>query len=233
MGHRRTSDIGNHRHWTLDIDIDIGHRLQTPPLLVVSWTCKKNSMETWPPVLKVTKSSTFGVFFSPKKAILEQNPPLLVFFFLKILHFWLRKLENPPLLVFFSQNPPLLVTKTWKTSTFFFFLMDFSLKPEKPPLLVVSQYGLFFKTWKTSTFGGFLLKSEDFVQNRLPILHFWCFFFSKILHFWLRKLEKLFFFLQNLKILYFWLRKLEKLPLLVFFLSQNGFFFKTSTSNLT
>ena len=129
----------------------------------------------------------------PKKAILEQNPPLLVFFFLKILHFWLRKLEKPPL--------------------FFFFLMDFSLKPEKPPLLVVSQYGLFFKTWKTSTFGGFLLKSEDFDQNRLPILHFWCFFFSKILH--------------------FWLRKLGKLPLLVFFLSQNGFFFKTSTSNLT
>ena len=29
----------------------------------------------------------------------------------------------------------------------------------------------------------FLLKTEDFVQNRLPILHFWCFFFSKILHF--------------------------------------------------
>ena len=85
-----------------------------------------------------------------------------------ILHFWLRKK------VYSEQNPPLLVTKTWKTSplgVFFFFFIRF-----------------FVKTWKTSTFGGFLLKSEDFVQNRLPILHFWCFFFSKILHFWLRKL---------------------------------------------
>jgi len=73
-----------------------------------------------------TKSSTFGAFF------------------LKILHFWLRKLEKPP---------PFFIR-------------------------------FFVKTWKTSTFGGFLLKSEDFVQNRLPILHFWCFFFSKIFHFW-------------------------------------------------
>ena len=166
------------------------YRLQNPPLLVF--------------------------FFFPKKAILEQNPPLLVFFSLKILHFWLRKLEKPPHWVFFffffSKSSP-FGYENLKTPPFFFFLMDFSLKPEKPPLLVVSQYGLFFKTWKTSTFGGFLLKSEDFDQNRLPILHFWCFFFSKILH--------------------FWLRKLGKLPLLVFFLSQNGFFFKTSTSNLT
>ena len=87
-----------------------------------------------------------------------------------------------------TSNPPLLVTKKslfWtKSSTLgyenlknlhfgsFFFFIRF-----------------FVKTWKTSTFGGFLLKSEDFVQNRLPILHFWCFFFSKILHFWLRKLS--------------------------------------------
>ena len=118
-----------------------------------------------------------------------------------------------------EQNPPLLVLFFSKSSTFgyenlknlhfgsFFFFIRF-----------------FVKTWKTSTFGGFLLKSEDFVQNRLPILHFWCFFFSKILHFWLRKLEKLFFFLQNLKILYFWLRKLEKLPLLVFFFVSKWIF---------
>merc|ERR1711884_718693 len=49
-----------------------------------------------------TKSSTFGAFF------------------LKILHFWLRKLEKPPLWEFF-----------------FFFLLDFLSKLEKPPLLVV------------------------------------------------------------------------------------------------
>ena len=83
-----------------------------------------------------------------------------------------------------EQNPPLLVLFFSKSSTFgyenlknlhfgsFFFFIRF-----------------FVKTWKTSTFGGFLLKSEDFVQNGLPILHFWWFFFSKILHFWLRKLS--------------------------------------------
>ena len=146
MGHR-TSDIGYHRHWTLDIGhrtststSDIGHRTSDIgyKLLHFWWfpgLVKKNSMETWPPVLKVTKSSTFGVFFSPKKAILEQNPPLLVFFFLKILHFWLRKLEKPPL--------------------FFFFFN-----------------GFFFKTWKTSTFGGFSIWT--FLQN-LKNLHFWWF----------------------------------------------------------
>ena len=153
MGHG-TSDIGYHRHWTLDIGhrtststSDIGHRTSDIgyKLLHFWWfpgLVKKNSMETWPPVLKVTKSSTFGVFFFSKKGYFGT--------------------KSSTFGVFFSQNPPLLVTKTWKTSTFFFFfLMDFSSKPEKPPLLVT-------KTWKTSTFGVFFVSKWIFLQN----LHF-------------------------------------------------------------
>ena len=51
-----------------------------------------------------TKSSTFGAFF------------------LKILHFWLRKLEKPPLWEFFFFFIRFFV-KTWKTSTFGGFLL--------------------------------------------------------------------------------------------------------------
>ena len=72
-----------------------------------------------------------------------------------------------------EQNPPLLVLFFSKSSTFGY---------ENLKNLHFGSFFFFFirffvKTWKTSTFGGFLLKSEDFVQNRLPILHFWCFFF--------------------------------------------------------
>ena len=150
-------------------------------------------------VTMVTKSSTFGgflqdiLFLETTESVMhswlsctlychvmhsfQQNPPLLVtktwnsstfgVFFLKILHFWLRKLEKPPF--------------------FFFFLMDFSLKPEKPPLLVVSQYGLFFKTWKTSTFGVFFLQNPPvLVTKTWKTSTFGVFFVSK----WI--------FLQNL-----------------------------------
>ena len=72
-----------------------------------------------------------------------------------------------------EQNPPLLVLFFSKSSTFGY---------ENLKNLHFGSFFFFFirffvKTWKTSTFGGFLLKSEDFVQNRLPILHFWWFFF--------------------------------------------------------
>ena len=78
-----------------------------------------------------TKSSTFGAFF------------------LKILHFWLRKLEKPPL---------------WEV--FFFFLLDFLSKLEKPPLLVVffSKVRISFRIdFQSSTFGVFFSpKSSTF-----------------------------------------------------------------------
>ena len=82
-----------------------------------------------------TKSSTFGAFF------------------LKILHFWLRKLEKPPL---------------WE---FFFFLLDFLSKLEKPPLLVVffSKVRISFRIdFQSSTFGGFFSpKSSTFGYENL------------------------------------------------------------------
>ena len=144
MGHR-TSDIGNHRHWTLDI----GHRTSTSDIgykLLHFWwfpgLVKKTLWRHDRPYLRLQNPPLLVFFFSPKKAILEQNPPLLVFFFLKILHFWLRKLEKPPLF-FFSFNG--FFFKTWKTSTFgyenlknFHFWCFFCLKMDfssKPPLL--------------------------------------------------------------------------------------------------
>ena len=84
-----------------------------------------------------TKSSTFGAFF------------------LKILHFWLRKLEKPPL---------------WE---FFFFLLDFLSKLEKPPLLVVffSKVRISFRIdFQSSTFGVFFSpKSSTFGYENLDL----------------------------------------------------------------
>ena len=153
------------------------------------------------------QSSTFGY---EKKSILN-----------KILHSWLRKLEKPPL---------------WE---FFFFLLDFLSKLEKPPLLVVffSKVRISFRIdFQSSTFGVFFFSKKDYFGTKSSTFGV---FFSQnhpllVTKTW--KTSTFFFlriFLQNLKNLHFWLRKLEKLPLLVFFLSQNGFFFKTSTSNLT
>ena len=55
-----------------------------------------------------TKSSTFGAFF------------------LKILHFWLRKLEKPPLLVVFFSKVRISFRIDFQSSTFgvFFFLQN-------------------------------------------------------------------------------------------------------------
>ena len=126
MGHR-TSDIGNHRHWTLDI----GHRTSTSDIgykLLHFWwfpgLVKKTLWRHDRPYLRLQNPPLLVFFFSPKKAILEQNPPLLVFFFLKILHFWLRKLENPPLLVFFLKILHFWVRKLEKPPLFFFFFFN-------------------------------------------------------------------------------------------------------------
>merc|ERR1712155_112707 len=109
MGHR-TSDIGNHRHWTLDIDIghrtsdirhrkpstlDIGHRTSTSDIgykLLHFWW--------FPGLVKKT------LWRHDRPYLRLQNPPLLVFFFLKILHFWCFFFSKSSTFgVFFSQNP--------------------------------------------------------------------------------------------------------------------------------
>ena len=87
-----------------------------------------------------------------------------------------------------EQNPPLLVTKTWKTFIFgSFFFLDFLSKLEKPPLLVVffSKVRISFRIdFQSSTFGVFFPpKSSTFwslrpqqgartLQNHFPA----CFF---------------------------------------------------------
>ena len=118
MGHR-TSDIGYHRHWTLDI----GHRTSTSTsdigykLLHFWWfpgLVKKTLWRHDRPYLRLQNPPLLVFFFSPKKAILEQNPPLLVFFFSKSSTFGYKNLKNLHFFFFFNG----FFFKTWKTSTF-------------------------------------------------------------------------------------------------------------------
>merc|ERR1712067_85381 len=127
MGHR-TSDIGYHRHWTLDIGhrtstststSDIGHRTSDIgyKLLHFWW---------FPGLVKKT------LWRHDRPYLRLQNPPLLVFFFLqkrlfwnKILHFW----------CFFFSKSSTFGYENLKNLHFFFFFclkMDFSSKPPLP-----------------------------------------------------------------------------------------------------
>merc|ERR1711952_609391 len=127
MGHR-TSDIGNHRHWTLDIGhwtSDIGYKL-----LHFWW---------FPGLVKKT------LWRHDRPYLRLQNPPLLVFFFLqkrlfwnKILHFWCfffsksstfgyENLKNLHFFFFFFSKSSTFGYENLKNLHFgsFFFLLDF------------------------------------------------------------------------------------------------------------
>ena len=127
-----------------------------------------NSMETWLPVLKVKKSSTFGVFFFPKKAILEQKPPLLVFFFSKSSTFGYKNLKNLHIecfFFFFLKKTTTFFYKNLKISQFWFFFWLLEVKNSKTEKVhKIWKIGL-FKTkklhfWKYLVFDSLTPKSQ-------------------------------------------------------------------------